>query len=144
MFDKDIDQRLSSWAEFRKSLETSQSPFKDVVDFWKDAPFIPYNNAVDPFFKYSWPSPWDIIVHNKYDDFTKALMIGWTLKLTDRFKFSNIELRTYVDKQNLLAYNIICVDNQWAINYKDNEPVEIEKIPDWFNMENLVELTGLR
>lgn len=144
MFDKNIDERLSSWAEFRRSLETSQSPFKDVVDFWKDAPFIPYNNAVDPFFKYSWPSPWDIIVHNKYDDFTKALMIGWTLKLTDRFKFSNIELRTYVDKQNLLAYNIICVDNQWAINYKDNEPVEIEKIPDWFNMENLVELTGLR
>lgn len=144
MFDKNIDERLSSWAEFRRSLETSQSPFKDVVDFWKEAPFIPYNNAVDPFFKYSWPSPWDIIVHNKYDDFTKALMIGWTLKLTDRFKFSNIELRTYVDKQNLLAYNIICVDNQWAINYKDNEPVEIEKIPDWFNMENLVELTGLR
>lgn len=144
MFDKDIDQRLSAWAEFRKSLETSQSPFKDVVDFWRDAPFIPYNNAVDPFFRYSWPSPWDIIVHNKYDDFTKALMIGWTLKLTDRFKSSAIELRTYVDKKNLLPYNIICVDNQWAINYKDNEPVEIEKIPDWFNMENLVELTGLR
>ena len=144
MFDKDIDQRLSAWAEFRKSLETSQSPFKDVVDFWKDAPFIPYNNAVDPFFRYSWPSPWDIIVHNKYDDFTKALMIGWTLKLTNRFKFSAIELRTYVDKQKLLPYNVICVDNEWAINYKDNEPVSLEKIPDWFNMENLVELTGLR
>lgn len=144
MFDKSIDDRLTCWAAFRKELETSQTPFEDVVDFWHLAPFIPYNNAVDPFFQFGWPSPWDIIVHNKYDDFTKALMIGWTLKLTKRFENSKIEVRTLVDKDSLISYNIICVDNHWAINYNDNGPILMENIPDRFNLENMVELTGPR
>ena len=144
MFHQNIDERLSSWAQFRKDLEISPTPFEDVYEFWKDAPFIPYNNAIDPFFKFNWPTPWDIIVHNKYDDFTKALMIGWTLKLTDRFKDSKIELRTLVDTKTLISYNVICVDNDWAINYKDNGPVTLKNIPEQFNLENLVELTGHR
>lgn len=144
MFDKSIDDRLSSWAAFRETLETAENPFQSVWDFWKTAPFIPYNNAVDPFFQFGWPTPWDIIVHNKYDDFTKALMIGWTLKLTDRFKNTKIEIRTLVDKEKLTTYNIICVDNEWAINYNDNGPIPMKNIPDSFNIENLIEVTGLR
>ena len=144
MFNKSIDDRLSAWAEFRKDLENSSSPFEDVWLFWKDAPFIPYNNAVDPFFRFNWPTPWDIIVHNKYDDFTKALMIGWTLKLTKRFEKSLIEIRTLVDRERLKSYNVICVDNEWVINYNDNGPTLLKNIPEDFNIENLVELSGLR
>lgn len=144
MFDLSIDERLSTWASFRQCLETSNSPFEDVWNFWKDAPFIPYNNAVDPYFQFGWPTPWDIIVHNKYDDFTKALMIGWTLKLTKRFENSCVEIKTLVDKTTSVSYNIICVDNHWAINYKDNGPMQMENIPDEFNLENLVELNKVR
>jgi hypothetical protein len=144
MFDLNIDDRLSAWAQFRKDLETADCPFDDAWNFWKDAPFIPYNNAVDPYFQFGWPTPWDIIVHNKYDDFTKALMIGWTLKLTKRFENNLIEIRTLVDKESLISYNIICVDNGWAINYNDKGPLPLENIPDRFNIENLVELSRLR
>lgn len=144
MFEKNIDERLSVWAQFRKTIETSNTPFEDVWNFWKDAPFIPYNNAVDPYFQFGWPTPWDIIVHNKYDDFTKALMIGWTLKLTERFKNSLIEIRTLVDREKLTSYNIVCINNEWAINYNDNKPILAKNIPDKFNLENLVELSGLR
>jgi len=144
MFDLSIDERLSSWAQFRNHIETAEDPFNEVWYFWKDAPFIPYNNAVDPYFQFGWPTPWDIIVHNKYDDFTKALMIGYTLKLTKRFEKNIIEIRTLVDKEKLMSYNVICVDNRWAINYNDNGPILMENIPDSFNVENLVELTGLR
>lgn len=144
MFEKNVDDRLSSWAQFRNNLETAADPFNDVWHFWKDAPFIPYNNAVDPYFQFGWPTPWDIIVHNKYDDFTKALMIGWTLKLTKRFENNRIEIRTLVDKESLVSYNIICIDNEWVINYNDNGPTLMKNIPDGFNLENLVELTRLR
>lgn len=144
MFDKSIDDRLSAWAQFRQQLEIEESPFDSVWNFWKDAPFIPYNNAVDPYFQFGWPTPWNIIVHNKYDDFTKALMIGWTLKLTKRFENSLIEIKTLVDREKSLSYNIICIDNEWAINYNDNGPVLMKSIPDWFNIENLIELTSLR
>ena len=49
MFDKTIDERLSDWAAFRKTLDTSATPFEDVWEYWKQAPYVPYNHNVDPF-----------------------------------------------------------------------------------------------
>lgn len=140
MFQKSIDDRLSEWAAFRKSINTSSSPFEDVWEFWKQAPYIPYNHKIDPFNQRSWPTPWDIIVENKYDDFTKSLMIGWTILLTDRFKGSRVEIKTLVNDQKTCYYNTVCVDNEWVINYNDNSPVPVASIPTSFFIENLVEL----
>jgi hypothetical protein len=139
MFQKSIDDRLSDWAAFRKSLNTSLSPFDDVWEYWKQAPYIPYNNKIDPFNQKSWPTPWDIIVENKYDDFTKSLMIGWTILLTDRFKSSQVEIKTLVNDQKTCYYNIVCVEDV-AINYSDNGPVPLENLSGSFFIENLVEL----
>lgn len=140
MFNKSTDDRISSWATFRNSLSESSTPLEDVWDFWKDAPFIPYNRKIDPYNQKGWPTPWEIIVDNKYDDFTKALMIGWTLKFSQRFKESSIEIRTMVDKKKPAQYNIVCIDALWAINYNDNGPISIDKVPSLFYLENLVEL----
>ena len=140
MFQKSVDDRLSDWATFRKQLTTSVSPLEDVWEFWQKSPYIPYNNKVDPYNQKSWPTPWDMIVHNKYDDFTKAIMIGWTILLSDRFKNSKIEIKTLVNDQKTCYYNIVCVDNAIAINYSDNGPVAIENIPGSFFIENIIEL----
>jgi len=140
MFNLSIDDRLSSWSQHRAELDQSNQPLEDVWEFWKQAPYIPYNNRVDPFYKASWPSPWEIIVENKYDDFTKAVMIAWTLKLTKKYKNSLIEIKTYVDMQKNSAYNVVCVDEEWVINYSDNGPILAENIPDSFLLENLIEL----
>jgi hypothetical protein len=140
MFQKSVDDRLSDWATFRKQLTTSVSPLEDVWEFWQQSPYIPYNNKVDPYNQKSWPTPWDMIVHNKYDDFTKAIMIGWTILLSDRFKNSKIEIKTLVNDQKTCYYNIVCVDNAIAINYSDNGPVAIENIPGSFFIENIIEL----
>ena len=144
MFEKSIDDRLSSWAQHRACLETSDQPIEDVWEFWKQAPYIPYNNKIDPFYQRSWPSPWQIIVDNKYDDFTKALMIAYSLKLTKRFENTNVGIRTLVDKDKKSYYNIVCVDETWAINYNDNGPILLKNIPDSFLVENLIEVTTPR
>jgi len=140
MFNNSVDDRLSSWATFRKELSTSATPLEDVWEFWRPAPYIPYNHKIDPYNQKSWPTPWDMIVENKYDDFTKALMIGWTILLTDRFKTSKIEIKTLVNDQKTCYYNIVCVDDDWAINYNDNGPVPINNLPGSIFIENLVEL----
>jgi hypothetical protein len=144
MFNLNIDDRLSSWAQHRAQLNNSITPLEDVWSFWKYAPYIPYNNKIDPYHRQAWPSPWEIIVDNRYDDFTKAVMIAWTLKLTDKFNKSVIVIKTYVDKSKSRQYNVVCVDNMWAINYNDTGPVAIENIPDSFLLENLVELVPTR
>ena len=140
MFQKSIDDRLSDWAAFRKTLDTSSTALDDVWNFWRTAPYIPYNHRIDPFNQRSWPTPWDVIVENKYDDFTKALMIGWTILLTNRFKTSKVEIKTLVNDQKTCYYNVVCVEDEWAINYSDNGPVPLKNLPESFFIENLIEL----
>jgi len=140
MFNRSTDDRISSWAQFRAQLETCEQPLQCVIDFWRDAPYIPYNHNIDQFNRKSWPTPWDIIVENHYDDFTKALMMAYSLKYTEKFKNSVIELRSLVDNARKTYYNIVCVDGEWAINYKDNEPFALKDIPESFLVENIIEL----
>ena len=144
MFDLPIDERLTYWSQFRKNLDQSKDPFAAVWNLWQLAPYVHYNHKIDPFYQSSWPTPWEILVENKYDDFTKSLMIGWTLKLTERFKNSNITIHTYVDNAKNSVYNIIDVDNEWLINYNDNGPVPNQKLPESFSLQNLIEVKSPR
>jgi len=137
MFSQSPEERLTDWKSFRDSLELSNDPLLDVINFWKSAPYVPYNHHVDPFNQRSWPTPWEIIIHNKYDDFTKALMIAWSLKYTKRFGKSDIQVRSMVDITRNTPYNIVSVDNKWILNYLDT-PVEAGSVIDNFRVENLV------
>lgn len=140
MFKQNPDQRLSTWAEFRHNLDSSINPLEEVAIFWNDAPFIPHNSKIDPYYQKSWPTPWEIIVDNRYDDLTKAIMMGWTVKLTKKYQNSKVEIQTLVDRNNNLQYNIVNIDDKWVLNYNDNNVCAQELIPSSFFLENLVEL----
>jgi hypothetical protein len=144
MFNQPVDSRLTEWANHRRELDEVEDPLQVVWDFWHQAPFVPHNKNIDPYFQKSWPSPWEIIAENKYDDFTKALMIGWTLKLTKKFKDSKIEVRTLIDSNQTRQYNLVYVNDEWVINYNDNGPVHEEELTGSFRLENLVEVTTPR
>jgi hypothetical protein len=81
-----------------------------------------------------------MIVFNKYDDFTRALMMGWTLKYTKRFSKSTIQIHSLVDNAQNLAYNVVLVDDKWVLNFDDNQPVEAANVPESFRLENLAVL----
>lgn len=144
MFDASPEERLSVWARFRQLINSSSTPLNDVCEFWRSAPFVAYNSNIDPYHIKSWPTPWEIIVENKYDDFTKALMIGWTLKLTKKYSNSKIELKTLVDNEKTKVYNICLVEDQWVLNYQDEGPISIIELPEYLLVENLIELSSLR
>jgi hypothetical protein len=138
MFRQSPDERLSTWKEFRNGLEESSTPFLDVINFWAPAPYIPYNHNVDPYNQHSWPTPWEILLHNKYDDFTKALMMAYSLKYTDKFGNSDIQVKTLVDNAQKSVYNIVSVDDMWVLNFQETTLVEASNIPEEFRLENLV------
>lgn len=138
MFSKSPEERLTIWKNFRDSIEISNDPLLDVIEFWRNAPYVPYNNKVDPYHQNSWPTPWEIVIHNKYDDFTKALMMAWTLKYTEKFGKSSIQVRSLVDNNRNSQYNIVSIDDKWILNYNEDVPVAVENIPDGFNIENIV------
>lgn len=90
VFDLFGNDRLSEWKNFRNSLETSQTPFEDVIAFWSKAPFVnPYLDSND--YK-SWPDPWHLIIDGRFDDLAIALGIAYTLKLTERFMDDDFEI----------------------------------------------------
>ncbi len=138
MFKLDTDLRLSKWTELRTRVESSETPFNDVCEFWNSAPYTPYNRRIDPYYQKSWPTPWEIISENQYDDFTKAIMIAWTLRYTARFRNDHIDIRTYVDKDRTCVYNVVVIGNK-ALNFSDSEPVDIADIDLDFMLENLIE-----
>jgi hypothetical protein len=138
MFKLDTDLRLSKWAELRTRVETSETPYTDVCEFWNSAPYTPFNRRIDPYYQKSWPTPWEIISENQYDDFTKAIMIAWTLRCTSRFKTEHIELRTYVDKNRTIVYNVVVIGNQ-ALNFSDSGPTDVADIDLDFMLENLID-----
>ena len=135
-----LDLRLSAWTELRQKMDRSDNPFDDAITFWNSVPYCAHNPAIDPYYPASWPTPWEIIAENRYDDFTKALMIGYTILLTDRFKDCSVELRTLVDTDRKKLYNIIVVDNHWVLNFNDEHYVLLSSIPSLYRLENHIAL----
>jgi hypothetical protein len=142
MFKLSPDDRISSWAVLRAQLENCEDPFQTVINFWRDAPYVPYNRSVDQYNQQSWPTPWEIIIENQYDDFTRALMIGYSVKFTNRFKDSVIMIRTLIDTDKKSCYNVVSIDEEWVLNFKDDEPMLLKNIPDSFSVENIIGLSG--
>ena len=144
MFNKSSDDRLSEWRLLRETLDNSDNPLDIVTEFWSNAPLITFNYTIDQYNPNSWPTPWDIITDNKYDDFTLGVMIGYTLKLTKKFSNSKIELRTMVDENRTRLYNLVYVDDTMVLNYDKWKAIKAQDIPDSFLLENLIDITRPR
>lgn len=141
MFDKlSIDERLSAWLNFRKGLESDSNPFNSVAEFWSLAPLIVHNTKIDPYNSKSWPTPWDIISRNKYDDFTIAVMMGYTVKLTERFSKDFVVVKTMVDHSKKQLYNLLYINEEDVLNYKKHLSVKIHDIEEDLYLENSIDI----
>lgn len=140
MFHKSPDERLSDWSEFRKNLDTLDNPLTELAEFWSNAPLVIHNHKVDPYNSKSWPTPWELIVENKYDDFTLALMIAYTLKLTRKYNNDKIEVRTMVDSTKTKLYNLVYVNDVDVLNYKPATSIKAQYIDESLYLENIVDV----
>jgi hypothetical protein len=130
---------MAAWLELRKQIESSDTPFELIIEFWSHAPFIPYNRLIDPYNQTSWPTPWEILVENKYDDFTIALMMAYSVKYTKRFNKSSVEIRSYFTESKSQMFNLVCIDQEVVLNYMDKPTeVRVSDIPDTLSLDNIV------
>lgn len=121
MFDKPDSERLAVWHDFRNSLETSDNPLQDVIDFYNKAPLV--SIVMDPYDQESWLDPWELLYENKYCEFAIVLGISHTLSLTDRFSQVKKEIHISTNKEvaitKYLLYigdNVIGFDRQKFIH----------------------------
>lgn len=132
MFDKNPEDRLRAWVAFRNTLETSDTPLQDVVEFYSSAPLVAIQ--VDPYNKETWPDPWELLNDNKYCDFAKILGIASTLKLTDRFTDVPMMIHIFTDRENSELKYLLIIDKN-VIGYDQNNVVDISKISCKFKFD---------
>ena len=126
MFDKKYEDRLAIWSDFRKSLETSNDPFQQTIDFYKKAPMC--SIAADPWTQSTWPDPWELLKENSYCPFVKILAICYTLQLTDVLSQARYEIHITRDNENSATYYLLYVDDI-VIGFNGDTYVHKDKLP---------------
>ena len=81
-----------------------------------------------------------MIVDNRYDDFSYAVIVAYTLKLSNRYKNSQIEVRSMVDSTKTRLYNLVVIDDMFVLNYSDNSVVTTQDIDSTLYLENVVDI----
>lgn len=125
MFKKSYEERLSLWRKFRVSLETSEAPLEDAIQFYNSAPDAPLN--VDPWERSTWPDPWQLLDENVYCEFNRVLGICYSLQLTDCFKGS--EFKIHISTDNNLGYVYLLEVDQKIIGWDESKVVDKQDLP---------------
>ena len=110
----DPTSRLKAFRQFRLDLiEISdlEQRLQFMVDWWKDLPMS--TRVIDPYTPDQWPTPWEIIHENNYDENALALIYFHMLKVLD------YESKLYLveDEEKTFIKLIILVDDKHIINY---------------------------
>ena len=139
MFTKNFEEQLAAWKNFRNSLEESEDPLRQVLEFYTQAPLT--RISCDPWDQSTWAAPWELLEENQYCDFGIVLGMCYSLQLTDRFKGSNFEIHICTDNEKSETHYLLFVDNQ-VINY-NNEVVSREELPDALFSQRVYEMPEL-
>ena len=115
------------WRQFRDSLETSQDPIQDTINFYNLAPACTY--AADPFTPSTWPDPWELLEENNYCSFVKILAICYTLQLTDVLSQAHYEIHITRDNENSETYYLLYV-NDIVIGFIGDTYVQRTELPN--------------
>lgn len=132
MFNKKFEQRMFIWKSFRDTLEDSDTPIEDTINFWDNAPIT--SIAADPWNKEKWPSPWEIIQENIFCPFVKILAICYTLQLTDKFSCATFEIHITQDRENSETKYLLYLDGL-CIGYNNSRPISIDELPKTLEVE---------
>ena len=138
MFDKQFEERMSLWREFRKTLETTPDPIQDTIDFYNKAPMC--SIAADPFTPSTWPDPWELLQENNYCPFVKILAICYTLQLTDVLSQATYEIHITRDDKKSKTYYLLYV-NDIVIGFNGDTHVHRSKLPTTLRSELVHEMS---
>lgn len=127
MFNLYRDDRIKIWREFRDALETSNTPYQDIAEFWSLAPFVnPYLNHQNPS---EWPDPWHLILEGKYDDLAISLGMLYTLKLTQRFMDTYCEIHMSMLPNEKHPKFFLIVERSDVLNFEYKKSLKIHEVP---------------
>jgi hypothetical protein len=127
MFDKKYEERLALWKQFRDTLEVSEDPIQDAIEFYRYAPTT--NFSTDPYTPSMWPDPWEQLEENQYCTFGKILAICYSLQLTDYFSTTTFEIHIKQDQEKSRTLFLLFVGDR-VIGYNGDTHVHRDELPN--------------
>lgn len=124
MFNKSYEERLILWSRFRDSIEDSENPLEDLIDFYSSAPSVSIHT--DPYDRTRWPNPWELLEENQYCEFCRVLAYCYSLQLTERFKQSAFEIHIITTPEQ--TRYVLYVDD-WILGYEEDTIVHRSELP---------------
>lgn len=123
------EDRLKEWKEFRKVI--GALPFDEAVtrtvNLWSYAPFV--NHYLDHCDVADWPTPWELLSDNNYDDLAKAVGMLYTLYLSSHGKDHTFKILKATASTGLETYNLVSIDDEkYVLNYTFNEVITKEQL----------------
>ena len=99
--------------------------------------------ATDPWDKSMWPTPWELIFENQYDEFCSVLGKCYSLQLTDRFSGSVFEIHIGIDREQSRTCYLLIIDKSIVIGWSDSYE-DIKIIPNSFNTQKIFTMPKLQ
>ena len=123
------EDRLKVWKEFRKVI--GSLPFDDAVQqtvhLWSFAPFV--NHYLDHSMPADWPTPWELVSDNTYDDLAKAVGMLYTLYLSDHGRNHTFKILKVKASSGLETYNLVSIDDEkYILNFTFDEVISKEQV----------------
>ena len=141
MFEKNYDQRLQVWSEFRQSLESSKDPIQDTINLYNTAPTVSIHT--DPWDQTTWPNPWELIQENQYCEFARVLGMCYSLQLTERFSSDQFEIHIIMDSKNSATLYLLHVGDI-VIGHRYGEQTYAKDLPIYYKIKKKYSMDKLQ
>lgn len=126
IFDQKTDLRFSAWRQLRHKLESSTTPFEDVVEYFQRLPRVKI--YTDPYDETTWPTAWELIEENEFCPFNVILGICYTLQLCDRFSHIRPKITISIDNLTKSVYYLLFVDDN-VYGFEDGIWISTKRLP---------------
>jgi len=125
MFNLSSEERLKYWRRFRMDLDGSDTLqcLQDVATLWSTAPLSNQYFASD--LPETWPTAWELINDNHYDDVGVALGIFYTILYSELFDKNDIIYSVYKLPEGIT--NTVMVQD-YVLNYDYGQVISKEQI----------------
>jgi len=125
MFNLSVEERLKYWRRYRIGLSPldTEECLDSVVQLWSKAPLVKQHLASD--LPETWPTAWELISDNYYDEVGVALGIFYTILYSEKFDENDIIYSVYKLPEGIT--NTVMVQD-YVLNYDYGQVISKEQI----------------
>ena len=120
------EECLQSWVQLREDCNNKslQEQLNQIAEWWGHAPRV--KHVIHWNDKESWPTPWELLADNSYDELAIALGMSYTILMLDNIN-ATVEIAQAKDGTASDFYIALVDDRKYILNYDPWLAVNIEQ-----------------